>query len=1404
MKKVSDLSTKTVVLVMAIFVLLAMVTGIAFAGRTAYADSNKTVETRVVHMSDSHVMPMAYCNTYSTAFSQASVTAAKLMSESEAALQTALMELYKAEKAPTIMLLSGDITSNGELAANKRVAEILKEFTRKMRTRAGYEKFQIFVVPGNHDTYNDGAVTYMPTEEELDECENEEERLELLTNYAKKSAVTTTSKDIFEIYSDFGYCNCPGRKAGHHEATCGMAEGTVVNFFYESEYWYDNTTTRTISGGETVYNGFDTMVPTDEAIAAFKDNGKDFEYLAEAGRIGACSYVATLDGVTVIGVDGNAREYVGVPEKTHKAYAALASGSGWNETTGGLTTRAQLRWIVDETKEEVANGNLMLLNCHYNNIPHFDAQDEVISLFVLDNYEQYNRTLSDAGIHYSFSGHQHAFDVTDYVTQNGNVFYDFETGSLISYGSGYRIVDFKQVWENGAYYEDVKSSVHQLDYNADDAFYYGAYKLTSELTTEDVVATTDYVDPTIFEDAENVHLYPGDGKYLTLVKKTLQDGEGNAIGLGQHLTHFLANQLTGLIGNFVNDGLYDMLRGLTAGLKPNHGYLYGLVGSLIDGLSAMDLPELKLVSRKEFYVTDDAVKGNDLVDVAKNLVEYLFNYDFSYGKIAGGVTLTDLFVELYGGHLAGVETNGPSATVQPLMEKLNDGTFVDFLVNLLVNSIIPELDFLFDAPIRFNASTPALPEGVGFDVSKTIGGSASGLDIVIRGLIQQYGMKNPDKNGYSSLKIIVGNVASIAEDLLIKDVKDIEDGLLSTFANPIRVLMQGMLSSIEKYVYLAIDYINEYEEDGKIYNVLQKELLDKYVTDAFCRNLGNYAAYIIGSICTDDTPDGGRWTDEDKMVVFAVTQAENFNVTTRKYDSSSVLAGKAFRRAKNAGVSGDKLSVTPTEENGLLPGMISLSFNADPATDKKIRWTTSIDRSVFDKNASGAYEFSTPDSFVEYSVNKDMSGAKKVKATTVNVDQELPTIDLGIFYFNMSHRYRLYNDHTVTLTDLQPGTTYYYRLGNDEYAWTDVYSFTTANEGAFSFMAITDIQGSVEANYIDSYPNVKKGVDSFGDREIAFIASMGDNVDNGKSVLQYAWWLDDQKDVWSNNTLVTLAGNHEKKEYALSKRIALPDDATVNATGYYYSYDYNYAHFIILDTNDLTGENELSKAQTEWLLADLEKNAENKDTKWTIVMLHKGPYTAGSHAFDKDVIGLRKQLTPIFAENGVDLVLQGHDHTYSVSEYVGADGKAVEVKTDANGAVVKPQGVLYLNLGTMGDKYYNYLYSDEVSLVKRTSVDSKLAKYLTDEGYLELTETPVFADITVDKGALSIKTYTIVDGETVLVDDIAIRKSAEVDWSNLTPSQIALIAAVVAGVVVIVVLIALCISARKKKSQWTK
>lgn len=1410
---------KNSVIIAIILVFVALLCGIAFAGADAYAADNYEKTTKIAHFSDVHVLPQEYCNEYSADFIKKSGST-KMLAQTEATLTTALAEIYEmGVDAPQIIVISGDITSNGEYAANVRVAQILKEATKKIRTLPGHEKFQIFVMPGNHDTYNDASASYMPTKEELDACADDAARLELMKNYKARSVRTTTSKDIFDIYADFGYCNCDGRKEGRHDATCGMADGVKLNFFYESKFWYDGDTVRTNKvdkdGNAYVeYKGFDTRKATDEETKAFKENNLDFEYLAEAGRIGACSYVATIDGVTVVGVDGNARKYTG---KT--STEATKTAMGWDETTGGMATRAQIRWIIDETKDEVKADNLVMTNCHYNNIPHFVSQEEVISLFVLDNLDVYTAALANAGIRYQFSGHQHAADIVDAVTQEGNVMYDIETGSLVSYGSGYRVVEFTQKKQNGNYSEEVKSTMHSLKKNgAKDGFYYEAYRLNENYLKDGEEAvtgnnSTSDIYGTALEDKKDLY---GDGRVM-LVKTYLADENGAKIGVDKFLSIGLANLISfnkgSLIGSLVNEGLYDTLLGATKNLQWR--FAKGAINSLIGGLRDFDM--LKFNASKDgksFTLSAKPEKDNDLIAFATDLINWLIKYDFSYGQNKGGTTISEILVEVYGGHLNGAHGKELTQIVKPLIEKLKDGTFVDFLINTLKDSLVPQLELILNAPIRYDVKTKTLAEGKGFDITDAMATSADkGVDSMIKTLLTKYSFKEDvaKKNGgYYSLKLIVKDVREIAKDLLVTPTDEIKDNFLKFLATTIRGVLEGdgALGSIGKYVDKALAYIDEYFEKDSLMETLQIELIDKYVTPAFCRNLGEYAAYIVTGMATDSMPDGSSWIKGgDKLGDYPVFNEKNFNVATTKLDAKTKYNGKAFYRAK--GTTG-ALTVTPTIDNGLLPSMVSVSFDKTIGTSRKIRWFTSIEQNVFDKGKDGKYLAAAdyvagstrPESYVEYSTSKDMKNVTKVKATTVNVDRELPTIDFGIAYFNISHRYKFYNKHEVAINDLAPATTYYYRLGSNKYGWSDVYTFKTAEDGKFRFMAITDIQGSVEKNYIDSEEAMRVALKHFDGSDVAFIATMGDNVDNGKNIKQYAWWLDHQRDVWANYMMMPLSGNHEKKDYSLSEIVALPTNANVQNTGTYYSYDYNYAHFIVLDTNDLKND-ELSEKQTAWLIEDLKKNAENKTTKWTIVMLHKGPYTAGSHAFDADVIGLRKQLTPIFAENGVDLVLQGHDHTYSVSEYIGADGKPVETKKASDGSVTNPKGVLYVNLGTMGDKFYNYIYSDEVSIVKRekASLNEKIQKYVTDEGYLELKETPCFADIRVDKNELTIATYTIVDGENVLVDDIRI-KSGGVDWSALSLDQIITMATVAAAIVIIVILGAVGISARKRRNRF--
>ncbi len=1361
---------KRVLGVLLMLILAAFVAGVGFASMPAQA-AEEAKSLDIIHISDMHVMIEKYCNTYSEKY-VADTKTTKMLEETAYVSEAIFEEICALDNAPKYIFVTGDVTSNGEYENHVWIANLLKKVTEKMRKRPGYEGFQIFVNPGNHDMYNCKAKSYMPSEEELNACADKDEREALLASYKTRSVATTTSKQFMDLYADFGYCDCPGRKNGVHASTCGIADGIKVEYFFESEFWYDDVTSR---DGD----GLEVRTPDSATQKAFEDSDKEYTIINEDARFGACSVICRLpEGYDVLSIDTSCRAYKYKDWQDADAEEAIRTTNGWHETTGGMISDEQLMWAIDALREDIAADKPVFTLGHINFIPHFDSEDEVISLFTYDNWEKATYTLADAGIRYFFSGHQHAADIVTYTTQNGHIAYDIETGSFASYGVSWRTMTLTQgTQKDGSYYEDFSSLVHNLNYAP---FVYGVYRLSEESGEQ---ITTDPIsdDFTALTDATIM-----DGN-LTLFKKVTTDHyTGEEVGIADFLAvgmYDMAGSVEhGMAGNYVGEKIFDLLDGLTDKVPSV------ALGALISGLHDVDFCPFSFEGN-DYSVGAAPQKGYDLAAFTEDIAEFLVGYDFSFGKVKDKLTLGKALMIIYGGHLAGAHSNVADEEIAPLIEFLQNGGFVDFLVTLLEDALLPQLEILLDLPIRFDASSPVLTDK-GFDIT-AYNTSSSTVDGIIKTVASlKVLFKNTDKNGYSSLRCLLRDVNDFAGGILLSGTKE-QFSLFKTFSESLYETIAEYFDTIQHYYKKALEPLEKVLDGEPLRETIDDALVNKYVTDAFCRNLGTYGADILLDFDVDDTYDGSEWVDGDRYMRYPVKNNE-IRLTAKNEDGSTAFQGHTYLRDADGK---DALSVTPTALNGMLPGLVSVSFGEDVHTDKNIGWFTFVQEDVFNPN-------DVPDSFVTYWEKDNPSAAVKVKAEKENVMRVLPTIDLGIAFFNMTHSYRRYNRYSVSLVDLKKGTEYAYKLGSDKYGWSDTFRFKTADEGDFEFVAISDIQGSIEQNYIASLADLKKATSS----DPAFIASCGDNVDNGKNIMQYTWMLDGQNEVWSNNTFVSVAGNHEDEANALDSIIALPDDAVVTGeSGYYYSYDYNAAHFVVLNTNDLDADGYLAEEQTEWLVEDLKNNRKNKQTKWTIVMLHKGPFTAGSHAFDGDVIALREQLPEIFAENGVDLVLQGHDHTYSVSEFILSDGTAAERTGEyKKDCFYKQDGVLYINLGTMGDKYYDYIYHEDVPLVARDkkSLASELTPYYNSVSKnLELTETPVFALVDVTSTTLKIATYTVVDGETVAVDNILltnVEPTAE-NESGRTLLWISVgVGAVIAALLVAMIVVLRAASKRKR------
>ena len=459
---------------------------------------------------------------------------------------------------------------------------------------------------------------------------------------------------------------------------------------------------------------------------------------------------------------------------------------------------------------------------------------------------------------------------------------------------------------------------------------------------------------------------------------------------------------------------------------------------------------------------------------------------------------------------------------------------------------------------------------------------------------------------------------------------------------------------------------------------LVDEVLEEYVTESLYTGLGEIAHNIMFQFYADETAADAIGPNYETL----------FNEQGATY-----IAGK--------------MAEDPTVERGQLPGMIGVNFGEDPATSKNFVWFT--DRRV-------------TDTVIQYSEGtKLLEGTELVAGATEKAGEfqayvtTTASIDLGVYSTLMNVAT---GRHTVSLTGLKADTVYSYRVGSKENGWwSEVYQFRTAKQsGDFSALLFSDMQGSALITY-EKARQVLTNIGSVFENGYDFVINAGDAVDNSRNLLQYRYMKNELMDFWSNTTEVLAFGNHDKytfeyKEsvyldvkvedhyvtdpynYAfIHSNLSVPAQDTAKTGGAYYSFDYSGVHFTVLNTNDIVN-NRLSAAQLEWLKADLE--ATSKEYK--VVVMHKGPYSSGSHVTDADVVGIRKQVTPIFAENGVSLVIQGHDHTYSESYFLDGEGKAVGAPEKGKTELNAEKGTLYVTVGTMGDKFYKFVEDENIAI----------------------------------------------------------------------------------------------------------
>ncbi len=243
--------------------------------------------------------------------------------------------------------------------------------------------------------------------------------------------------------------------------------------------------------------------------------------------------------------------------------------------------------------------------------------------------------------------------------------------------------------------------------------------------------------------------------------------------------------------------------------------------------------------------------------------------------------------------------------------------------------------------------------------------------------------------------------------------------------------------------------------------------------------------------------------------------------------------------------------------------------------------------------------------------------------------------------------------HEVAIQDLKPNTQYFYRVesetpGGKRYE-SETATFRTAvdENTPYAFAVISDTQGN---------PDVSGQIANLAwQQRPSFVVHSGDLVSTGSD---HNHWLSHffpgMRPLINHVPFYPVLGNHEQNADHYYNYVSLP------APEYYYTFRYGNCQFFMLDTNQKVAP---ESEQYLWL----DNALANSTAKWKFVCHHHPPYSSDENDYGKlwktnqgthgDLRA--RQLVPLYEKHGVDIVWNGHIHSYERTWRI-RKGRAVE------------------------------------------------------------------------------------------------------------------------------------------------
>jgi 3',5'-cyclic AMP phosphodiesterase CpdA len=305
---------------------------------------------------------------------------------------------------------------------------------------------------------------------------------------------------------------------------------------------------------------------------------------------------------------------------------------------------------------------------------------------------------------------------------------------------------------------------------------------------------------------------------------------------------------------------------------------------------------------------------------------------------------------------------------------------------------------------------------------------------------------------------------------------------------------------------------------------------------------------------------------------------------------------------------------------GPFPDRVILTWSADPTTTQSVTWRT--DSTVNKSFAQVLVESSAP--------QLEKPEAKEYEAITSSLK---------------GPEYALSNYHSATFIGLQPDKLYTYRVG-DGTNWSEWFQFRTAPAVTkpFSFIYLGDAQNDIRSKWSRV---IRRAFATQGDAR--FIVHAGDLINRSNNDNEWGEWHYGAGFINGMIPSIPSSGNHEyfrddQKMLTLDPhwraQYTLPENGPDGLKESVYYVDYANLRMISLNSQMIVLDSNSMKIQAAWL----EEVLKNNPKQWTMVTYHHPVYSTAKGRDNKE---FRELFKPLFDKYHVDILLQGHDHTYS-------------------------------------------------------------------------------------------------------------------------------------------------------------